>query len=331
MDLSNSAITKIGNIIRSNKRNTAEYARAITTLNLWRESHGVVMDYYYDKCVELAAKIDKNIIVAQRLKRLPTIIGKLNRFKTMRLSSMHDIAGVRIIAEDISQLELIERHIKRWKNLIDVDDYIKQPRDSGYRSKHFIFKKDGMLVEIQLRTQIQHLWATAVETIDVFRGASLKEHDDNSYWHDFFCQVSSIFAIAEGKPTVKIYNEMTINEIFKILASNMEKNSIHSKIIAFAMTDPIVNIKSSKKSYYLVVQLDFAKKEVYIKEFREEEYEKAFDEYQNLERQNSNSKFSLLIATNQIKKIQEIYPNYFMNLTNFIDTINYTLAKGAKK
>ena len=86
MDLSNSAINKIGNIIRQGK-NTTKYNEAMETLNVWRESHGKILDEFYDKCVNLAERIDKNnIIVAQRLKRLPTIIGKLNRFKNMRLS-----------------------------------------------------------------------------------------------------------------------------------------------------------------------------------------------------------------------------------------------------
>lgn len=88
MDLSNSAINKIGEIVRQGK-DTNEYEDSVTILNTWRESHGKILDEFYDKCVNLAEKIDKNnIIVAQRLKRLPTIIGKLNRFKNMRLSSM---------------------------------------------------------------------------------------------------------------------------------------------------------------------------------------------------------------------------------------------------
>lgn len=39
-----------------------------------------------------------------------------------------------------------------------------------FATKHFIFEKNGMSVEIQLRTQFQHIWATSVETIDIFRG-----------------------------------------------------------------------------------------------------------------------------------------------------------------
>ena len=87
MDLSNSAINKIGNVIRQGA-DAANYNDAINTLNAWREAHGQLMNEYYDKCTRLAGRVDKrNTIVAQRLKRLPTIVDKLHRFESMQLSS----------------------------------------------------------------------------------------------------------------------------------------------------------------------------------------------------------------------------------------------------
>lgn len=146
--MSNTALNKIGDIIRA-QRHDSDYKNAVEELNNWREAHGAILDSYYNKCVKLSKKIDKNdIIVAQRLKRLPTIIGKLNRFENMRLSSMQDIAGVRIIASDMKQLSAIEKRISKWRHLIRVKDYIDNPKDSGYRGKHFIFEKNGMFTEI---------------------------------------------------------------------------------------------------------------------------------------------------------------------------------------
>lgn len=226
--ISNTALNKIGDIIRTQKHDL-DYKNAVETLNNWREAHGAVLDNYYDKCVKLSKRIDKNIIVAQRLKRLPTIIGKLSRFEDMRLSSMQDIAGVRIIVSDMKQLSAVEKRIKRWRYLKRVKDRINNPKNSGYRGRHFIFEKNGMFIGIQLRTQFQHLWATSVETIDIFRGTSLKEKDDNSYWHDFFCQVSSIFAIAEGVPTVSVYRAFSITELCSLLQENINTHQIDKK------------------------------------------------------------------------------------------------------
>ena len=118
MNLSKSAINRIGDIVRRGK-DAAGYSEAVDTVNAWREQHGYLMDRYYDKCVKLAKRIDeKNIIVAERLKRLPTIIDKLGRFEKMSLSRMQDIAGVRIIVNGMDELKVAERYIKKWSNLI---------------------------------------------------------------------------------------------------------------------------------------------------------------------------------------------------------------------
>ncbi|MBR3169567.1 RelA/SpoT domain-containing protein [Candidatus Saccharibacteria bacterium] len=331
MDLSNSAINKIGDIIRQGK-NTDEYEDSVAILNTWRESHGKILDEFYDKCVNLAERIDKNnIIVAQRLKRLPTIIGKLNRFKNMRLSSMQDIAGVRIIVNDIEQLSEIEKRIKKWHNLVKISDYINKPKPSGYRGKHFIFKKDGMFVEIQLRTNLQHLWATSVETTDIFRGASLKEKDDNTYWHNFFCQVSSIFALSENANPVSEYKGLSLKELCGVLEKNMRLHRINSQIASFALTEPIVADQRIKNAYYIVISLDFKKKEATTTKYKESEYHQAFQDYKKLEQMSAANKQTVLIAVNQIKKIREAYPNYFMSLSAFLDIITFILANNAKK
>lgn len=331
MDLSNSAINKIGNIIREGE-SAVDYTSALKTLNVWRESHGELMDEYYDKCVRLAERIDKNnLIVAQRLKRMPTIIGKLNRFKGMRLSSMQDIAGVRIIVGDMEQLKEVDSHIKRWRHLFKIRDYISSPKDSGYRGKHFIFKKNGMFVEIQLRTQLQHLWATSVETTDIFRGAALKERDDRTCWHDFFCQVSSIFAIVERAKVVPEYRNFSIRELRKMLDDNMTENKIRPQIVSFALTDPVVNNNEKiKNAYYVVMVLNFKKKVATVLGYGEDEYRLAFGEYQRQEKKSPRTTLVVLAAVSQIKKIREAYPNYFMDLNNFLGIINFVLEKTKK-
>ena len=66
--------------------------------------------------------------------------------------------------------------------MVHTDDYIAEPRDSGYRGIHFVSRFqpqcrdedafEGMRIEIQLRSRLQHVWATAVETAAIFSGES---------------------------------------------------------------------------------------------------------------------------------------------------------------
>ena len=329
--MSNTALNKIGDTIRA-QRHDSDYKNAVEELNNWREAHGAILDSYYNKCVKLSKRINKiDIIVAQRLKRLPTIIGKLNSFENMRLSSMQDIAGVRIIASDMEQLSAIEKRISKWRHLIRVKDYISNPKNSGYRGKHFIFEENGMFTEIQLRTQFQHIWATSVETIDILRGTSLKEKDDNSYWHDFFCQVSSIFAITEGTPSISVYSKFGITDLCGLLQKNMDEHQINKKIASYALTEPIADNMKGKKAYYIVVTLNFKEREAAVISFKESEYHLAFKEYKAREQNNPQIEQTVLIALNQINKIRDAYPNYFMNLSNFLSIIDFVLAKNKKK
>lgn len=325
MDISNSTINKAGEIIRRGEKDK-EFEKAVEILNLWREAHGAIMDEYYDKCVKLKERIDpKNIIVAQRLKRLPTIIGKLGRFKSMRLASMQDVAGIRIIVEDMAQLTKIEKTIKKWTGFKKESDYLDYPKPSGYRGKHLIFKKDGMMVEIQLRTSLQHLWATSVETVDILNNSSLKFRIDNSYWHDFFCQVSSIFAVAEGTKVLDEYQGKSLNQIRIALRNNMSNHKINSQIRSFAFADLIVDDERVKNSYYYVITLDFNRRKAKVSGYKDEKYHSAVEEYQRLERENDNNEQTVLVAVDQIRKVKEAYPNYFMNLDSFLSIIDFLL------
>lgn len=72
-------------------------------------------------------------------------------------------------------------------------DYVQEPKESGYRSIHFIYKYksenkdvDGAKVELQVRTKLQHSWAMAVETAGLITSTPLKSSMGSEEWLDFF-------------------------------------------------------------------------------------------------------------------------------------------------
>ena len=326
MKMSKSALDKIGQNIREGKAESVEIA--ISALNNWRESHGEILQKYYNYANILAKIIDKdNIIVAQRLKRLPTIVNKLKRFKDMRLSRMQDIAGIRIIVEDIKQLDLVDSVLRKNENLKRVKDYIRKPKSSGYRGKHYIFAENEMFVEVQLRTQIQHLWATALETVDVLLGTTLKENEDETYWCNFFRQVSSIFAIVEEKPVLEEHKHLDIRKMRENLKQNMDDNKISQKLYSYMIADPVIHAKNIAEAYYLVITLKPETNEVVVMGFKENQYDIAFEKYKSIERNNQTSQQTVLVGVNQINKIKEIYPNYYINLYNFVQTIKFIISE----
>jgi putative GTP pyrophosphokinase len=80
---------------------------------------------------------------------------------------MHDIGGCRGILPDQAAVDrVLARLQRRWKLRDHVWDYVRTPKADGYRAKHVVAIKDGVLIEVQLRTAAQHRWAELVERFD---------------------------------------------------------------------------------------------------------------------------------------------------------------------
>lgn len=126
---------------------------------------------------DLSLKKHRNPIhhVESRIKSPESIFEKLGRYgKEPTLENMErylmDIAGVRIICSYIQDVYNMLDLLKRQDDLVivNVKDYIKNPKPNGYRSLHviiripvyFLDKKELIPVEIQLRTIAMDFWAS---------------------------------------------------------------------------------------------------------------------------------------------------------------------------
>lgn len=77
---------------------------------------------------------------------------------------MQDIAGCRLVVADIvDQNPVVESLTKVFPNLTVVDR--REVPSHGYRAVHVIVEVKDKLVEIQVRTSLQHLWAELSEKL----------------------------------------------------------------------------------------------------------------------------------------------------------------------
>lgn len=115
-------------------------------------------------------------VVAQRFKRFPSMLHKLQRYPNMSLARMQDIGGCRAVLRDGREVTRVLRRIrKNWKPPDNrIKNYILNPAPSGYRGIHVITERDERLIEVQLRTPMQHEWAIAVERMGSRHGFDLK-------------------------------------------------------------------------------------------------------------------------------------------------------------
>ncbi|MCD7980911.1 MAG: GTP pyrophosphokinase family protein [Clostridiales bacterium] len=120
---------------------------------------------------------DRNPIenIKSRLKSQESILKKMeNRGLPLTIGSMvnniFDIAGIRVICPFITDVYQIAQMLLSQSDveLIQMKDYIKDPKENGYRSLHLIVKIKVFLsntthqvpVEIQLRTIAMNFWAS---------------------------------------------------------------------------------------------------------------------------------------------------------------------------
>lgn len=113
--------------------------------------------------------------VKKRLKSPESIVKKLKRYGyEISIPNMmeycNDIAGIRIVCSFTSDIYRLADMIGRQNDItvISIKDYIKNPKESGYKSYHMIvslpiFLSDRVVdtkVEIQIRTIAMDFWAS---------------------------------------------------------------------------------------------------------------------------------------------------------------------------
>jgi ppGpp synthetase/RelA/SpoT-type nucleotidyltranferase len=338
-DISKSKINEAGIVLSSGKPGTDEYDHALVVVNDFRKSHAYPINTFR---ATLTAKTRSGYgkpIVAQRLKRLPTIVNKLQRYPEMQLSRMQDIAGLRVVLKDMSAVNKLvgEYHASRLEHeLVKSRDYITDPRgEDGYRSHHLIYKYvnnrgdaaqyNGLFIEVQVRTKLQHTWATTVETMGVILDQALKAREGDQEWLHFFALVSSYFAHKERTPPVPGYDKLSVEEMKKLIVSEAKRLQVIDKIRGFSKAMEVITETSNRNStYYHLIVLDTISKKVSINSYARSEFERASNDLIAEEKKTSTSGGKLdtvLVAAGPINDLKRAYPNYFLDNSDFVREI----------
>lgn len=157
-------------------------------------------------------------VVGQRLKRMDTIRDKLERQPKMALSRMHDIAGCRAVVPDQVAADTVLKRLRAqsgWDLLDRTWDYVAEPKPDGYRAKHVVVRKDDVLIELQLRTAIQHAWAELVERLDRTYGLQLKAGRADEDVRGALAEAAGVFARHEAG---ELDIDATIDRVRSLLA-----------------------------------------------------------------------------------------------------------------
>jgi ppGpp synthetase/RelA/SpoT-type nucleotidyltranferase len=334
MVFSNKQINKAGKALAEADITSEEYGKALEIVNEWRSEHRFALEQFRELLMDRARAIDINFVFASRLKKIDSIKDKLRREENMQLSKMQDIGGCRLIFSRIEDVyEMVEaltsmetKHILKRQT-----DYIEKPKNSGYRGVHLVFEyhnggtvAENVKIEIQVRTYLEHIWATSVESASIIAEAPLKASEGARYWLDFFRLVSSYFAKQERKPLVpdtpptKAEITEAIRDINREHGILKQLEALNALIRYTEFREKIANSLSMQPYYLLCINEAEKPTATGFSNF-----DKAYDAYTEAEKKIGEN--AVLVSTNSAETLRQAYPNYFIDINQFLSIIQNLL------
>lgn len=328
---SRNQIKKAGKTLVKGNSDIFEEIRALEIVDNWRAAHAYPLQVIASN---LRRKTKgRDIIVVQRLKRLDSIVAKLKRQPWISLYDMQDLSGCRVIAPSIADVYGIAREYQtsRIKHKFHhTDDYIDNPKASGYRGVHMVYRYhsnknmdyEGMFVEIQLRTKLQHIWSTAVETMGLYTGSNLKAGEGDPHVLRFFSLVSSVFALEEGC-TIVPNTPATRSELVREIKDVCLHENMLDKLTAIRAATHLI-VREGNNAHYYVLILNFDTHQLLIEEYEEKELDLATAAYKIAENKEENVN-AVLVSAGSINDLKNAYPNYFTDIGQFVRKISVIL------
>jgi putative GTP pyrophosphokinase len=164
--------------------------------------------------------------VTQRLKRMSTILEKLERESSLSLDKMQDIGGCRAVLTSLDDLWRLRDRIVRYHPEAKQYDYVTTPRSSGYRAVHLVVvygSEEPTPIEIQLRSFHMHSWAMLVESYSGATGINYKR-DGHSDFQEMAQALSQVFALREvGQEVPQDLMEHYTRLQFKVFPPRQER------------------------------------------------------------------------------------------------------------
>lgn len=324
---------------------------ALEVINNWRSCHGYPLHVITNTLISRAqSKVKTNALIARRIKRLPSISLKLRHNPAMKLSKMQDIGGCRAVLNSIREVEqLVDVYAKAQAKhpeptdrpaLSKVFDYISAPKPDGYRSVHLIMiyqsrshsKKqwNGRRVEIQIRSKLQHAWATAVETCQTFTGWALKSKVKaaSSEWLRFFALMSSAIADIESRPLVP-GTPQNKAELRSEITEIAEREKIISSLQVWGAAAHHPKMADDHESAAFLLELNSTRRLLTMRAYKLAEMPTAHRHYLAREKETESDPNIqvVLVSAGSIANLRRAYPNFYMDTQEFIKVVRQVMKK----
>jgi hypothetical protein len=252
---------------------------------------------------------------------------------------MQDIGGCRAVVRDVAKVdELVSLYNSSdLKHKQDhIDDYIRHPKASRYRGVHIIYRYfsdrketyNGLKVEVQLRSTLQHTWATAVETVGTFTRQALKSSRGEEDWLRFFALMGTAIANREGTQPVP-ETPTTIRDLRFELRRYAARLDVERNLTMYGHALHTVEEAYTQRADYFLIELDPQHMRVKVTGYKRKDLEKASNDYLAVEKQSTTTGIdAVLVSVESVAALRRAYPNYFLDTHLFITTVKRAIRTG---
>ncbi len=239
----------------------------------------------------------------------------------------------------MSHTKSVDRRQKHQSECIERYDYLAKPKEDGYRGIHLVYKyhtnmrkyraHDGLRVEIQIRSRLQHEWATALETVDLFTKQALKSSVGDAAWKRFFLLMSAMFAFKEKRiiPGGIPSSHADCREELRDVADRLRVDHLLSAW-SVAMKE-FSEYRLSGAGTFLL-KLDTVKNELVLSPYGQDQQQQAIADYGEEEKRiledPLGGKHAVLVSVRSVNALRQAYPSYYADTTAFIDELRTALA-----
>ena len=306
----------------------------------WRTSHGLPLNVIQAGLRIRAKRVDPKVIVAQRMKRFVSLMNKLEREPHMKLSQMQDLGGCRAIVSDVKAVYAVYAMYRGGAMLLPevghlkCYDYIEHPKSDGYRGIHVVARYaarietrqpwNGQRIEIQLRSLLQHAFATTVETVTTFTQEPLKFGAGSTSWRRFFVLMGSVLALRENTPLVE-GTPSNESELIAELREVTRELKVRERLHGWTNALRVMPSKTIKKYKWLLLVLDTKKNTISATGYINRN--EAAKKVEQIEQEKRSDSDAVLVYVRSFKELPRAYPNYYADTREFLKALDQALAQ----
>ena len=179
---------------------------------------------------------------------------------------------------------------------------------------------------MQIRSPLQHVWATAVETVGTFLQQALKSSEGEEKWLRFFALMGSVFALREGRPTVPgtPTSAETLAQEIKDLSTRLD---VEGRLRRYGSALTIPEHPIGKGGHYFLLRLQPNETTLWVKAFSKHQLSAATSAYLETESEiRGKGGQVVLVSVDSLKLLRRAYPNYYLDTDAFLRGMRRALS-----